>query len=346
MKTEITSYFAASNSYGGFISYFDTVFNPKKYEMIYVIKGGPGTGKSSFMKKIAENAEKDGLKTEKIFCSSDPNSLDGVIVKSKEKQIALLDGTAPHERDAKYPGAYDCIINLGENWDSRWLEGNKEKISELVDAKSKSYKAAYHYLDVCGTCDKRISSSINQDYLDAIADSEIKNMLEYEHKTPADKSNHKLICSFGRYGKYSLANQNGLNHIALTPSCDYFTAKLLLKSLARKLQEKGINIQLFLDPLDSNSPDTIYIPTEEKIYSLSFGTPFDISLPSSKASGEESLRISKKVYEESISEAERWFSIASDLHFRLEEIYSQAMNFEKNDILLGKKYKEIMTLLS
>ena len=42
----IPEYFAAANSYEGFISFFDNIFNSEKFDRIYVIKGGPGTGKT------------------------------------------------------------------------------------------------------------------------------------------------------------------------------------------------------------------------------------------------------------------------------------------------------------
>ena len=53
-------YFAASNSGRGFVSYFDSVFSPSRFEKVYIIKGGPGTGKSYFMKSAANAAEKAG----------------------------------------------------------------------------------------------------------------------------------------------------------------------------------------------------------------------------------------------------------------------------------------------
>ena len=49
------SYFASANSFEGFKSNFAKIFAPEEYERIYIIKGGPGTGKSSLMKRISEN---------------------------------------------------------------------------------------------------------------------------------------------------------------------------------------------------------------------------------------------------------------------------------------------------
>ena len=43
MDNIIPKYFGAANSYNGFISYFDKIFDSKEYDKIYVLKGGPGT---------------------------------------------------------------------------------------------------------------------------------------------------------------------------------------------------------------------------------------------------------------------------------------------------------------
>ena len=87
-------YFAASNSAEGFKSYYANVFDKNDFSKIYVIKGGPGTGKSSFMREIASRADEKGFSAILIYCSSDPASLDGVIL--PELKIAVLDGTPPH----------------------------------------------------------------------------------------------------------------------------------------------------------------------------------------------------------------------------------------------------------
>ena len=56
---------------------------------IMVMTGGPGTGKSSFMKFVAKSALEKGIKTEIFPCSSDPDSLDAVIFPNKKIVIIL-----------------------------------------------------------------------------------------------------------------------------------------------------------------------------------------------------------------------------------------------------------------
>ena len=54
------AYFAAANTKDGFYSYFDDIFFNPSIKRRYIIKGGPGTGKSSFMKRVALWAQKKG----------------------------------------------------------------------------------------------------------------------------------------------------------------------------------------------------------------------------------------------------------------------------------------------
>ena len=63
-------------------------------EFVAII-GQSGSGKSTFMKKIAEQALSHGFDTEVYHCSFDPNSLDMIIM--RELDVCLFDSTAPHE---------------------------------------------------------------------------------------------------------------------------------------------------------------------------------------------------------------------------------------------------------
>ena len=86
--------FPGGNTSKGFYSFYRYVLPQDDAKRILCIKGGPGTGKSQLMKKVATHFNKKGYTIEYHHCSSDPNSLDGILV--KELNIALLDGTSPH----------------------------------------------------------------------------------------------------------------------------------------------------------------------------------------------------------------------------------------------------------
>lgn len=141
-------YFLASNSGEGFVSYFKESFDVKKGYKAYIIKGGPGTGKSSFMKYVAKKAEDKGYHIVYLPCSSDPNSLDGIII--KETKTVLLDGTPPHTVEPEFAGICEEIINLGEFWDSGKLEKSRNEILGIYSEHKRHHKTASAYFKAAG----------------------------------------------------------------------------------------------------------------------------------------------------------------------------------------------------
>lgn len=95
----------------GFISCFNHLIPEPKLRRMLILKGGPGVGKSTFMRRIHALLSSRGEKTTLYFCSGDPDSLDAVA--APESGILILDGTAPHIVDPIIPGARDSLINLG-----------------------------------------------------------------------------------------------------------------------------------------------------------------------------------------------------------------------------------------
>lgn len=146
------NYFAAANTGKGFVCWYDDIFSARRLDFCYIIKGGSGTGKSTLMKKLAAKAEKLGGRCERYFCSSDPTSLDGVIASLPDgRRIAMLDGTAPHTHDPKYPGAAETIINLGQYWCEDILKGQREEIIARTEKKAELFGQAYGYFSAAAT---------------------------------------------------------------------------------------------------------------------------------------------------------------------------------------------------
>lgn len=91
-KGKVKCVFPGGNTSKGFFSFYDHII-PTDSRKIFSIKGGPGVGKSSMMKAVAHRFIEQGLDVEMHYCSSDNNSLDGVVI--EKANIALIDGTAP-----------------------------------------------------------------------------------------------------------------------------------------------------------------------------------------------------------------------------------------------------------
>lgn len=143
-KGNIRHMFPGGNTSLGFYSYYNYILPQEEATRIFVIKGGPGVGKSTFMKKIGEEMVDRGYDVEHMHCSSDNNSLDGLVIPAIK--VALLDGTAPHVVDPKNPGAVDEIIHLGDFWNEAGMRLNREYIMKDNREVGRLFARAYRYL--------------------------------------------------------------------------------------------------------------------------------------------------------------------------------------------------------
>lgn len=144
MEKQYQKYFLGANSCEGFVSEFSGSYRAGEGWRAYIIKGGPGTGKSSFMKYLAARAEDAGYEAQLCVCSSDPQSLDGVIFPELKKVV--LDGTAPHIVEPEFPGACEEIINLGMFWDAEKLFSKAEEIITVTKRNKAFHRMASRYL--------------------------------------------------------------------------------------------------------------------------------------------------------------------------------------------------------
>ena len=155
--------FPGGNTSKGFYSFYRYVLSQDDAKRILCIKGGPGTGKSTIVHALLK-IYTSLYPEEYHHCSSDPNSLDGVLI--KELNIALLDGTSPHIVDPINPGAVDEILNMGDALDMDVLSKNKKEIISLNKEIGKNFKRAYRYLG-SAKCIHDDWSSLNYESLDS-----------------------------------------------------------------------------------------------------------------------------------------------------------------------------------
>ncbi len=333
MKNIFNCYFGAANGFSGFRSYFSEIFSTKDFARIYVLKGGPGTGKSSLMKTVASYFENKEFLTDRIYCSSDPNSLDGVIIYRDGKKIAILDGTAPHETDAKIPGAADEIINLGNMWDRNQLIKKRNSIEDLNEKKRLSYQKAYKYLYHAGAFFYDKHSILNRSFNHVLAIKEIGHLLSFDEINHSRTIYKRLISSFSKYGYKAYPTDNSSFSDCLSVAGAFGSEYVFMNCLKDELLRKNCNFYIFPSPYSDELTEAIYIPDkntfikinndcEKKIDTNEF---FDkITLDSYS----EILSDFDKRYNELLLYSRKEFEKASDYHFTLEAIYTPAMNFE------------------
>lgn len=127
----------------GFYGLYDQLLDARLYDLI-ILKGTPGCGKSTFMRRAAAALEERGLETVYIHCSGDPDSLDGVIAPAI--RTAIVDGTAPHVLEPRYALAHERYVDLSQCCDSAAAKEVANGLTALTDAYRASYREAYHVL--------------------------------------------------------------------------------------------------------------------------------------------------------------------------------------------------------
>ena len=127
----VCSFFLGANTPEGFYSLFDEL---SAFDL-HVIKGSCGSGKSTLLKTIISKTAAEGM-CERILCSGDPDSLDGVVF--HRLNTAAVDGTAPHTAETVGLGRYILMPPAKDG-----IGTHREQITALKDAKKQSYRQVY-----------------------------------------------------------------------------------------------------------------------------------------------------------------------------------------------------------
>ena len=135
--------FAGSNTSSGFYSFFEYIIDDDA-ENVFLLKGGPGTGKSVFMQDISKAVMEAGYASELFYCSSDRESLDGAAF--PKLGVAIIDATAPHTQEPRLPGCRDELINLGDFWDRQGIVKHRHAVEKVSAENQRWFQSAFCYL--------------------------------------------------------------------------------------------------------------------------------------------------------------------------------------------------------
>lgn len=136
------------------------------------VKGRPGSGKSTMLKKLAAAAERQGIDVDVFHCGFDPNSLDMLVF--PELSLAIFDSTAPHEHFPNREG--DEILDMYER---TMAPGTDEAYAEPIAEIKARYSAAVREATGFLAEAKIHSDLLKEIYVDA-TDYSVINRLQRE----------------------------------------------------------------------------------------------------------------------------------------------------------------------
>ena len=141
-------FFLGTTTPAGFKGYFEPLRREPGMQM-YLIKSGPGCGKSTLMKHLAQAAVRQGEAIERIHCASDPDSLDGVIFLDQKR--AIIDATAPHVMEPDAPGADEVVVSLYHTINAAALHAHTDEVKALFARNAALRSRAARYIASAGS---------------------------------------------------------------------------------------------------------------------------------------------------------------------------------------------------
>ncbi len=342
-------YFAAANTEAGFFSLFHEVFSPEHLRRIYILKGGPGTGKSTLMKNIGFAAEERGYDVEYICCSSDPNSLDGIIIPGIS--VAVLDGTAPHLTDPVYPGVSERIVNLEEAFDCHALEKKRENIIAYIRAKKEAYGTAYRFLCAAGSLEKERDALTASFFLREKAEAAVRRLLSSFRYTKTGTQKQRYISAISCCGIQTLDTLRLRAKKIFAVTDKYGLGCYFMNTLYEAVCADNLACTVCSSPLIRAHKEAIFLEGEDVLFIL--------SEENETKTADKTVNCMRFIRKESVSERKGRLRFlgkckeavmegalsslreAGEFHKKAEKIYTACVDFSKINSIKNRLLSEI-----
>lgn len=361
MAGRVLNYFAGGNTARGFYNLYES--NLKRLDRLFILKGGPGTGKSSLMKEVGKQWLEQGYDIEFLHCSSDNQSIDGVIIPALK--AGIVDGTSPHVIEPKAPGAVEEYINLGEAWDSAKLKQHKDQIVQLTEQISDAFNKAYSQFAEA----LKIHDEWEKFYIENMDFTKANELTAHlvQHFFGDSQKNKK-----GQVTDRFLGAATPLGAVDYVPNLTETVAKryfikgrpgsgksTMLKKLAAEAADRGFDVEVYHCGFDPHSLDMVIVreldfaifdstaPHEyfpEKESDVIIDMYEELIVPGTDEKYAAEIADVGARYKAKMNEAIASLARAKKLHDDLEEIYIEAMDFSKVEEIGHKIKQEIESL--
>ena len=354
-------YFAEGNTARGFVHLFDSSL--QGLDRLYILKGGPGTGKSTLIRSIGDSLRKQGIGVWLIHCALDPDSLDGVIIPAWK--AGIVDGTSPHVIEPRLPGAVEEIVNLGTAWDSAALRKRKPEIERLHEQIRQSLDRAYAgFAEALRIHDEWEAVYIqNMDYqaADQLTKETIQRLFGERKQERTSRVDRRFLGAATPRGSVDFVPNltEGLTKRYFLKGRPGSGKSTMLKQIAGAAAERGFDAEIYHCGFDPDSVDMVIVRE------LGFAI-FDSTAPHEYFPGRQgdeiidmyercirpgtdeqhadALKEIQARYKAAIKQATASLAEAKSWHDALESVYVQAMDFSQVDQIRGRIQEELHAL--
>lgn len=341
-----THYYLGANTPNGFYSLYDKYL--REDDRLYIIKGSPGCGKSTFMKNLAKRMAGVVSEIELIHCSGDPDSLDGVYF--PELHIAYVDGTSPHVIEPQYAGVRENYINFGESLDMDALWENVEAVKSVNRKYKQEYQNAYTAFFAASAS---MSGVLDELITDDVKEAVIKKAVRFgkkEIKKRKDEGSVKerftdAVTCKGWVHRYDTiaALSDKIYLIDTNMGLNY----LFTETLAKIAIENNWDVILCRDAFCPEKISHIILPQAGIAVVSRYGKVFpdwnartirldSIPSASSVKAHRDCIRSRRKIWDELVKDGIGHLKQAKAYHDELEMLYRPHADFRLTDSLLEK----------
>lgn len=345
MVASIRHMFPGGNTSKGFYSFYRYILSQEEARRIICIKGGPGTGKSSLMKNVGTYFNNKGYDIEYHHCSSDNNSLDGVVI--KKLNVALLDGTSPHVVDPITPGAVDEILNMGQCWREEGFKNSKKQIMDISREIGKTFKRAYRYLGAAKLIhddwSNYNSEALNYSKL-SLFKEEFKEKLLKSSISNLGTDRHLFATAFTPNGIVTYVDSlyKECNNIYVLNGGPSTGKTEILKYISEEALRRGFYVEIYHDPFIPERLEHVIVPklslavlsSNEINRKLFVGNQIymeDLCSKSVFNKYRDEIQYTKDTFYSLMEKGLTTISSAKALHDELEKYYIGNMDFSKLD---------------
>ena len=344
MKAKTVDFFLCATMANGFFSLCEPFNEPTPGVRRYLIKGSAGNGKSTAMKQAAEACESLDSLIERIHCSSDPDSLDGVIF--KDAKCSIMDATPPHPVEPKFPGSFQTIINFFDALNEKILAPELPKIKAISEEIALCHQKARRLTSGADALlsDNRqfISSILNSQKIDALGDRLALRELPSK-KGGTGQVHLRLLSAITPNGIHTYGNtvKTMCSRVICIDDSFGTAADRLLRRILFHIKQRGLEVYVCLDP---TAPDKLLshllIPSLSLGFvTQSFGVRFDPSIiartirctrfldRSALCKHRQALTFQKKAAGVLIDAASAHLRRAKAIHDTLEAVYCKGIDF-------------------
>ncbi|MBO4419735.1 MAG: hypothetical protein J5789_07925 [Oscillospiraceae bacterium] len=348
------TYFLGANTPEGFRSEYGTLQRDPRIQRLLIVKGGSGCGKSTLMKTLGTRAEEYGWAVERILCSSDPDSLDGLVI--PEAGLALVDGTAPHVVEPALCGCGANYVNLGKYYRETQLRPLIPAIRAAKAANAVCYGPAYGCLRAAAALSRARRQLLGRERIRAVTEEALAQLADRKLPRAETPGGERRVYLSGITPDGLLSLPLGEGRIwAIQDS--HGVGGGLIRTLADRWREAGEDVVLAMDPLDPDAPAGVFLPgrgqgwlrvhpafpgPRQAMLRLDLDAPLEEGLPDSLSAGMEEL---SALEHRLLREAAGWLRQAKAHHDLIEELYRPAVDFagvtRETELLCRELFAEV-----